>query len=104
MNAQANLLKNKGILDITMKEVEEFLVRNSGKKYSSNEIYNNMPGGLKTQIQAIANSYKNGACSSPASYTGVVASMITKTHTDFVHDYHYFCPVLKRYDDAFEKL
>lgn len=104
MNAQANILRKNGILNITIAEVDKFLIRNVGNKYSSNEIYNYMPVWLQVKIQSIASSYLRGGCSSPASYVGVVASMISKNRTDYVHDYHYYCPILNRYDDGFGKL
>lgn len=104
MNAQANLLKSNGILNTTIREVEIFLTINSRHKYSTSEIYNNMPVWIKSKIQSIAGSYTKGGCSSPASYIGVVASMISKRRIDFLHDYHYYCPILKRYDDAFQKI
>lgn len=104
MNAQANILNKNGILNVTIAEVDNFLIRNNGNRYSSNEIYNCMPVWLQNRLQCISSLYLRGGCSSPASYIGVVASMISKGRIDYIHDYYYYCSVLKRYDDGFGKL
>lgn len=101
MNAQANLLQRNGILGTTISEVDKFLTRNRGHKYSSNEIFLNMPVWLQTQIQSVASAYTKGACSSPASYVGVAASMLSKRKISFVHDYSGYCTILGRTEDTF---
>ncbi|MEL7658012.1 MAG: hypothetical protein AAGU75_19125 [Bacillota bacterium] len=104
MNPQAILLNGAGLLNAVETEVVLFLSRNARCKFSSNQIFNGMPVWLKNQIQAIAHLYAKGGCSSPASYVGTVAAMMAKNRVGISHDHHHYCPILQRFDDAFEKV
>ena len=83
MNPQAILLNGAGLLNTVETEVDLFLSRNTRCKFSSNQIFNNLPCWLKAQIQSIAHSYVKGGCSSPASYVGTVAAMMAKKELVF---------------------
>ena len=104
MNPQAILLNGAGLLNTVETEVDIFLSRNSRCKFSSNQIFTNLPYWVQDQIQSIAHSYVKGGCSSPASYVGTVAAMMAKKRIGISHDHHHYCPVLQRFDDAFEKI
>lgn len=103
MSPLAYILRNNGILNTTINEVDIFLSSNVGNTYSTSEIFQNLSPTLKKKLLTIASYYKKGACTSPASYVGVVAAMLAKQNHSFFHNYRYFCPILKRFDDAFKK-
>ena len=100
MNPQAHILKNNDLLGVVTVEVENFLRNNQGE-YSSNEIFKNIPNRLQNNLIKIASIYTTGACSSPASYVGVVASMLCKNSLEFIHNYEGYCPILGKREDSF---
>lgn len=100
MNPQAHILENNNLLEAVTAEVENFLRNNQGE-YSSNEIFRKLPSGLQDELKKIASMYTTGACSSPASYVGVVASMLCESSPKFIHNYEGYCQILGRREDSF---
>lgn len=104
MNPEMHILKKNGCLNTVYIEIDNILTANIGIKYSSNELFEKLPNALKNQLIMIAASYNKGACSSPSAYVGSVASDMSNNVTNVIHDYDYFCPVLKRKEDGFVKI
>lgn len=101
-NPQANIMRTNGILDLTINAVDSVLRANRNLTLSSNQLLNALPISLQGSLSSIAGAYIDGACSDPASYVGTAASMLEKRNpTVFIHDEHFRCPVLNRFDDAF---
>lgn len=101
-NPQANIMRTNGILDSIINAVDSALRANRTLTLSSNQLLNALPISLQGSLSSIAGAYIDGACSDPASYVGTAASMLAKRNpTVFIHDEHFRCPVLNRFDDAF---
>lgn len=104
LNPQAHLMNSAGILTDVITAVEQVIKANFPHTLSSSEIYQILPIGIQNSIVALSSQYKNSACAKPESYVGTAASMLCKSNKNFYHDYHYYCPVLKRNEDGFREL
>ena len=101
-NPQANIMRTNGILDSTINAVDNILRSNRANTFSSNQLMQALPLSLQSSLSTIAGAYNDCACSDPASYVGTAASMLSKRNpASVIHDTHFWCPILKRYDDAF---
>ena len=101
-NPQANIMRSSGILDTIINAVDNVLRSNCTNTFSSNQLLQALPLDLRSSLSTIAGTYNYGACSDPASYVGTAASMLSKRNPTVIHDTHFWCPILKRFDDAFK--
>ncbi|OXS26595.1 MAG: hypothetical protein BI182_02490 [Acetobacterium sp. MES1] len=103
MNPEMHILNNQGCLIPVWNEINDILSSNIGTKFSSYELFAKFSDVLKNQLETIAATYEKGPCSSPPAYVGSVASSMSNTEANIVHDYNYFCPILNRIEDGFVK-
>lgn len=104
MNCEAILMNKASILNSVILAVEAVLRASFPDTKSSNEVYNLLPASVQSDIITIASRYLRGGCSVPAAYAGTAAAMLCKSNAAFYHEQHWFCPILKRNDDAFRMI
>jgi len=101
-NPQANIMKKNGILNTVLNAVETVLQAQPCVTLSSNQIFTAIPHTLQRELTTIAGGFTMRACKNPASYVGTAAAMLAKRNPlTIIHDRHFLCPILNRYDDAF---
>jgi|GEM_PF-1932856 len=102
MNPQAKILNVHGLLNAMQNAIIAVLNTNRGITMSSNELLIALPSALQLQLATISGGYSpRYACGNAASYVGTVAAMIAKTNPAINHNRHHYCPILRRFDDAF---
>ena len=105
MNPQANRMNQDMILDSIIKEINVILSRNSPKTMSSYELLISLPIAMRVQIADISKGFNpNCTCARDSSYVGTAASMLANSNKNIIHDRHYFCPVVNRFDDGFRSV
>ncbi|WP_040210842.1 hypothetical protein [Clostridium polynesiense] len=102
MNCEIRILKNISLDVVISNSVLSILNSNKGVMLSSNQILLLLPRNLQIILNNIASSYSKGPCSKPAAYVGSIASDLSNNIRNVVHNYKYYCPILKRKDDAFK--
>lgn len=102
MNPQAKILNAHGMLMALRNAILTVLTANSGVTMSSNELLHALPPAITRQLSLISGGYSpRYPCGKAASYVGTVASMEAKVNPSVYHNYHHFCPILMKYEDAF---
>jgi len=102
MNPQAKILNAHGMLIALRNAILAVLAANTGATMSSNEILNALPPVITGRLNLISGGYSpRYPCGKAASYVGTVAAMEAKVTPSIFHNYHHYCPVLMKYEDAF---